>query len=250
MKILLWLRWVIWVSLGAVILSACARGTPVPSVQNPPTATLRLATPTLAPSPTPTAVPTATPAVAPALSLNPATGGPRTQVTVLGVGFPAKTPVSLKIAPSEEDGNSLSFGGVVTDEQGRINIALVMPDRWSSGASISEKELVFAVAGESTGVKATALFILQPVVVAQPSPSPAPSNVPSAYVSFEFVNMRSGPGSSYGLIVRLDRGQAMSLVGRNADGSWVQVRLPGDQAGWVPAASIEANVNSQLARNR
>jgi len=79
-------------------------------------------------------------------------------------------------------------------------------------------------------------------VVVQPSPSPAPSNVPSAYVSFEFVNVRLGPGPSYGLVVKLDRGQAMSLIGRNADGSWVQVRLPGDQAGWVPAASIEANV--------
>jgi uncharacterized protein YgiM (DUF1202 family) len=241
-KTLIWLRRVAWVGLGAAILAACARGTAVPPAQNPPTATWRLATPTVTPRLTPTAAPTATPAIAPALSLNPAMGGPRTQVTVLGVGFPARTPVSLKIAPSGGDGNSLTFGGVVADEQGRINIALVMPDRWSSGDFISEKELVFAVAGENTGVKATALFIFQPAVVVKPSPSPVPSNVPSAYVSFDFVNVRSGPGPSYGLVVRIDRGQALSLVGRNADGSWVQVRLPGDQAGWAPAASIEANV--------
>lgn len=242
MKILVWLRWATGVGLGAVILSACASGTPVPPVQNPPTATLRLATPTLTPSLTTTAAPTARPAVAPALSLAPATGGSRTQVTVLGTGFPARTPVSLKIAPSGGGDNSLSFGGVVSDEQGRINIALVLPDRWPSGALISEKELMFAVAGESTGVKAAALFTFQPAVAVQPSPSPAPGNVPSAYVSFDFANLRSGPGPSYGLVVKIDQGQAMSLVGRNADGSWVQVRLPGNQDGWVPAASIEANV--------
>lgn len=241
MTILKWLCSIVLVSLAGTILSACANPPPAPPAPNLPTATLRLA-PTRTQNPTPIALPTAKPTVAPALSLNPATGVPRTQVTVLGVGFPAKTPVSLSITPSGGGGNSLSFGGVMTDEQGRINIALVIPDRWPNGASISEQELAFAVADESASVKATASFNFQVAVVAQPSPTPAPSNVPSAYVSFEFVNVRSGPGPSYGLVVKADQGQTMNLLGRNADGSWVQVGLPGGQNGWAPAAGLDTTV--------
>ena len=236
-----WLCSIVLVSLAGTILSACVSPPPAPPAPNFPTATLRLA-PTQTRNPTPTAMPTAQPTAAPALSLNPAKGGPRTQVTVLGVGFPAKTQVSLRIAPSGGGGNSLSFGGVTADEQGRINIALVIPDRWPSGTLISEQELVFAVADSSASVKVTASFIFQVAVAVQPSPTPAPSNVPSAYVTFEFVNVRSGPGPSYGLVVKADQGQTMNLLGRNADGSWVQVGLPAGQNGWVPAAGLDTAV--------
>ncbi len=241
MTILKWLCLIVLLGLAGTVVSTCVSPPPAPPAPNLPTVTLRLA-PTQAQKPTPIVLPTAKPTVAPALSLNPATGGPRTQVTVLGVGFPAKAVVSLRITPSGGGGNSLSFGGVMADEQGRINIALVIPDRWPNGTVISEQELAFAVADESASVKATAAFSFQVAVVVQPSATPAPSNVPSAYVSFEFVNVRSGPGPSYGLVVKANQGQTMNLVGRNADGSWVQVGLPSGQNGWAPAAGLDTTV--------
>ena len=229
-------------SAAALLATACVERNLVTPAQNPPTPRSQPATPTVAPSAAPAATPTAAPTTAPAISVNPIAGGPRTPVTIAVSGFPARTPINLRLVLPNVQDKAQSIGEVVTDDQGKVNIAFVMPDRWSNGAVITEPELMFVVADPGSRITATARFDFQPDVSARPSPTPTPRGDLVAYISFRWLNVRSGPGNGYDLVTRIEQGETISLLGRDADGAWVEVRLPGGQVGWVPAAYIEANV--------
>ena len=59
----------------------------------------------------------------------------------------------------------------------------------------------------------------------------APSN--AAVVNVSWLNVRYGPGTSFGVFTVLHRGQVVSMIGRAANSTWVQVRLPSGSTGWV-----------------
>ncbi|MFO7538498.1 MAG: SH3 domain-containing protein [Chloroflexota bacterium] len=70
----------------------------------------------------------------------------------------------------------------------------------------------------------------------------APGVTPTAVVNTGALNVRSGPGVSYSVVTWVQQGQTLSLLGRNANSSWVQVRTAGNHTGWVNASLIQANV--------
>ncbi len=76
-------------------------------------------------------------------------------------------------------------------------------------------------------------------VVAAPSP---PGVTPTAVVTTGALNVRSGPGVGYSVVAWVQQGQTLTLLGRNANNSWVQVRTPASQTGWVNASLVRANV--------
>jgi uncharacterized protein YraI len=55
--------------------------------------------------------------------------------------------------------------------------------------------------------------------------------------------MRNGPGSTYAILGTIRRGALVSIIGRNADDTWLQVlHPPGSQIhGWVDASFIEVS---------
>jgi hypothetical protein len=60
-------------------------------------------------------------------------------------------------------------------------------------------------------------------------PSPTPIEVGTTLISARFRevgNCRSGPGTLYSLLVIIDAGTTVNVVGRNADGTWLQVVRP------------------------
>ena len=65
-----------------------------------------------------------------------------------------------------------------------------------------------------------------PVVEATP-----PSN--AAVVNVGALNVRYGPGTGYGAFAVVYRGQVVTLIGRAAYSTWVQVRLSSAAVGWV-----------------
>lgn len=65
-----------------------------------------------------------------------------------------------------------------------------------------------------------------PVVEFQP-----PTN--TAIVNTGALNVRYGPGTGFGVFTVLVRGQVVSMLGRAAYSTWVQVRLPSGTLGWV-----------------
>lgn len=50
-----------------------------------------------------------------------------------------------------------------------------------------------------------------------------------------FVNLRTGPSVSYPVAVQMAAGQALTLIGRNYDASWVEAVLPTGTRGWMNA---------------
>lgn len=54
-----------------------------------------------------------------------------------------------------------------------------------------------------------------------------------AYVAVGALNVRSGPSVYFNIITVVYRGQVVSLLGRNADATWVKVVTPSGQQGWL-----------------
>lgn len=65
---------------------------------------------------------------------------------------------------------------------------------------------------------------------------------PWAYVTTGALNVRSGPDVAYKVIHVLHLGDGVGLMGRNAVGSWVKVRIPGHIHGWVRSLYISPSV--------
>jgi uncharacterized protein YgiM (DUF1202 family) len=57
------------------------------------------------------------------------------------------------------------------------------------------------------------------------------------------LNVRTGPGLNFNQFATLAQNQAVTLEGRNADSTWLQVRLPSGQLGWVSSLYITPNLN-------
>jgi uncharacterized protein YgiM (DUF1202 family) len=56
------------------------------------------------------------------------------------------------------------------------------------------------------------------------------------------LNVRSGPGLNFNVFATLIQSQAVTLEGRNIEGTWLQVRLPDGQLGWVSSVFMAANL--------
>ena len=73
--------------------------------------------------------------------------------------------------------------------------------------------------------------------VTEPPPAP-PTGVPTA-TAVDFVNVRSGPGTNYPVLVVAPPGAAGEVSGKSADGAWWQVKIStqyaADGLGWVSA---------------
>jgi len=70
--------------------------------------------------------------------------------------------------------------------------------------------------------------------------SNAPTSTPPAQLmALSTVNVRSGPGISYGLVGQLNANIPMPVAGRNADGTWWQIQLNDGALGWVDTSVVQ-----------
>jgi uncharacterized protein YraI len=64
------------------------------------------------------------------------------------------------------------------------------------------------------------------------------AQAPTGIVNTGALNIRSGPGVSYGVVTYVYRNTVLSLLSRNADASWVKVATTTGVQGWVNAHYI------------
>jgi uncharacterized protein YgiM (DUF1202 family) len=77
------------------------------------------------------------------------------------------------------------------------------------------------------------IFTFVPFVLAQ-----VQTDQPTAIVTVGQMNVREGPGAGYLPITTVSQGETVTLLGRNADASWVQVKLIDGTTGWVSTLHI------------
>lgn len=71
-----------------------------------------------------------------------------------------------------------------------------------------------------------------------PTPLPTPTScTPMVIVQTKALNVRSGPGTTYSTLGRLQADETAQVVGRNAAGTWWQIRF-GTAYGWVSGSYV------------
>jgi len=75
----------------------------------------------------------------------------------------------------------------------------------------------------------------------RPSPSATPQS-PQAIVQSAVLNVRAGPGTTHAVVSTTKQGDSLPVIGRNNDGSWLQVTLPDSRSGWIAASLAQVNV--------
>jgi hypothetical protein len=67
-----------------------------------------------------------------------------------------------------------------------------------------------------------------------PSPTAAEAASGTALViADQGVNVRGGPGTTYEVVTVVSPGVEVTVIGRNADGSWINIRLEDGTEGWM-----------------
>jgi len=65
---------------------------------------------------------------------------------------------------------------------------------------------------------------------------------PIASVNTGRLNVREGPSAGYRVIATISIGTDVEMFGRNADASWVQIRLSNGATGWVSSLYLNSNM--------
>jgi uncharacterized protein YraI len=73
--------------------------------------------------------------------------------------------------------------------------------------------------------------------------SPPPSgNTATVGSSVSYLNLRTGPGTSFAVIRALPAGSVVTLVGRNSSSTWLQVRTADGTVGWMSTPFLITSV--------
>lgn len=75
-----------------------------------------------------------------------------------------------------------------------------------------------------------------------PPPPPGSGSLGTGVVMAGALNVRTGPGVSFPAFTTISSGTTVSLLGRNADATWVKVILVDGRQGWVNASYLSTNI--------
>jgi SH3-like domain-containing protein len=122
-------------------------------------------------------------------------------------------------------------------------------------ATTEPTEIITTIA--PTGTATQAATATQPADTSAPSATPQPSNTPTTRPSAtptatetivpviavvqasQAINVRSGPGQNFERVITVEPNTEVAVIGRNADGSWINVRLNDGTEGWIAAQLLD-----------
>lgn len=102
---------------------------------------------------------------------------------------------------------------------------------------VTSREITFVPATGSSPTTSTATTVTGITTVTAPG-----SGGPIGFVTTPFLNVRIGPGAGYVAARTAAGGDALALIGRNTNSSWLQVQLDDGFTGWVSSAYINSSV--------
>lgn len=131
------------------------------------------------------------------------------------------------------DGSSLGISDVL------VNVVPQPRDRASTPAEAAPTtEAVPPTEQAQPTVPPTEAATEPPPATAEP-PTAEPTEFPgvAASVVYLTLNVRQGPGTNYPTVATLAQNDQVTVIGRNADNTWLAIRLDGGAA-WVIAESV------------
>jgi uncharacterized protein YraI len=82
-----------------------------------------------------------------------------------------------------------------------------------------------------------------PTATRTPTPTAAPDTPAPTATAAAGVYIYPSPSDEEPPILRVVPGQSVTLVGRTDDATWVKVRLPGNQEGWLRASALQSEID-------
>jgi uncharacterized protein YraI len=86
------------------------------------------------------------------------------------------------------------------------------------------------------------LFVILALALFLTLPAQVLADTGTATINTGALNVRSGPGVGYGKVAVVYKDQAVNLLGRNSDSSWVKVGLYNGVQGWVNSTLVTPSV--------
>lgn len=112
-----------------------------------------------------------------------------------------------------------------------------------SATEAVQAQQTFNAAATVTALVETRTAILA-ILTGTPSAPPAvnesanhTSGALTVTVKVRGLNVRSGPGTNYGVIANVNAGQSLTIVGSAADCSWLKVQENGRDLGWISGSN-------------
>ncbi len=97
----------------------------------------------------------------PYAAVNPGSGGPGTQITISGGGFPGNTLLYVyfgEVMRASAADDTQPLASVRTDGNGNYSTTFAFPEKWPDGRTIESGKIVFLVATGDYGLEATTTF--------------------------------------------------------------------------------------------
>jgi|GEM_PF-856537 len=215
-------RWILIIFLVLPLLTA-TRITPALSSSNEPILGNLLGTPSL----TPTATATATTTITKPTSTQTTTPSSTPQTTVRVSG----DSVNLRTGP----GTNFAVVRQLTLGEPLILLGRVRDNTWL---------YVKTSNGQEGWTKATTVNLAGVNLDYHPIKTPSPSSEPTVKVSGDYVNLRTGPGSTFAVVRQLNPGEPLMLLGRVSDNTWLYVKTSDGLEGWLNAVTVNlAGIN-------
>lgn len=207
-----------------------------------------------------TPVPPALPQAVPVVALAPPSARPGSTVFLSSAGWPAQDVLTISIVALQagETMTTTIFTNAA-DDQGRLSVSFLLPIDLDQS---DDPVVTVVVRSNTTGQSTSAPFLLAvatamptalppatttitpttvtaatPTTGATASPTSAMTSTPRpanfALVASAGLNLRTGPAVAYPVIRALPAGTGVTVLGRNATGDWLYVRLSNGVEGWL-----------------
>ncbi len=183
-------------------------------------------------------------------------GGPKPTVVVLypASGTQVKAGETVTIQSSATDVKGVTRvelwvdGSLVrSDDNSQQQPAFSVTQEWTAAVLGSHSVTVKAYnAAGRVSDPATVTVNVVEEVTATPIPLPSvtlPPGAPWAAITAGVLNVRRGPGTNYLVIGQLQQNDVVEIVGKNADGSWLQIVYPTGTIGrgWMSASYAQVS---------
>jgi uncharacterized protein YraI len=115
-----------------------------------------------------------------------------------------------------------------------------------SPTAIDTAQTPQATSGATSAPSSTSALTTAPTTTPTAAPTVVPTNASAStaatitVVVNDYVNLRSGPGTNYDLIGRINKSESAKVIGKSADGLWWQVSANGKTA-WVLGQLVQAS---------